>query len=138
VRILLFDWSERGHDEPYTVYGYRGKQVRDNIHSADLVRGFECVARVPRPGSVYNIGGGREVNCSMLEAIEFCERIAGRPLEWSCVDRNRMGDHIWWIGDLSAFRADYPEWSSRYGVEQMLEEIFDRSIGRWISMDCVS
>jgi CDP-paratose 2-epimerase len=123
---------------PYTVYGYKGKQVRDNIHSADLVRAFECVAREPRPGSVYNIGGGREINCSMLEAIELCESISGRPLEWRYVDRNRIGDHIWWIGDLTAFRADYPHWSPRYGIEEMLEEILDRNAERWTSLDRVS
>jgi CDP-paratose 2-epimerase len=116
---------------PYTVHGYKGKQVRDNIHSADLVRAFECVARAPRPGSVYNIGGGRASNCSMLEAIALCERITGRPLEWRYAERNRVGDHIWWIGDLTAFRSDYPEWSPRYGIEQILEEIFELNRDRW-------
>jgi CDP-paratose 2-epimerase len=116
---------------PYTVYGYKGKQVRDNIHSADLVSAFECVARAPRPGAVYNIGGGRESNCSVLEAIELCERITGRALEWRYVERNRVGDHIWWIGDLTAFRSDYPEWSVRYRVEQILEEIFELGRDRW-------
>jgi CDP-paratose 2-epimerase len=123
---------------PYTVYGYKGKQVRDNIHSADLVRAFECVAREPRPGAVYNIGGGREINCSMIEAIELCESISGCPLDWRYVDRNRIGDHLWWIGDLAAFRADYPHWSPRYGIEDMLEEILDRNAGRWTSMEQVS
>jgi CDP-paratose 2-epimerase len=117
--------------KPYTVYGYKGKQVRDNIHSADLVRAFDCVARAPRPGAVYNIGGGREINCSMLEAIDLCERITGRPLEWRYVERNRVGDHVWWIGDVSAFRSDYPEWSPSYGIEQILEEILELNRDRW-------
>ncbi len=116
----------------YRVYGYGGKQVRDNIHSADLVAAFEHVAAKPRPGAVYNIGGGRDVNCSVLEAIALCERIAGRELDWSYVEQNRIGDHMWWIGDISAFRADYPEWRLRYDVEAILEEILELNRDRWL------
>ncbi len=116
---------------PYRVFGYKGKQVRDNIHSADLVAAFEHVARAPRSGVVYNIGGGRGVNCSMLEAISLCERVADRPLTWSYVDRGRVGDHQWWIGDLSAFRADYPDWSLTYDVESILSEIYELNRDRW-------
>ena len=116
---------------PYSVYGYRGKQVRDNIHSADLVRAFEFAAADPRPGAVYNIGGGRDVNCSMLEAIALCEEITGRALDWSYVEQNRIGDHIWWIGDLAAFQSDYPGWKPRYGVREILEEIYDLNRDRW-------
>src|SRR5204862_2026560 len=79
--------------EPYTVFGYGGKQVRDNIHSADLVRAFAAFHAAPRAGAVYNIGGGRESNCSMLEAIELCEQIAGRELSWTLDDTARTGDH---------------------------------------------
>ncbi len=119
---------------PYTVYGYKGKQVRDNIHSADLISAFEAVAaKSPRPGSVYNIGGGRDVNCSMLEAVDRCQEIAGRPLDWSYSEHNRIGDHIWWISDLGAFRRDYPDWRLRYDIDTMLREIHDHNRERWLA-----
>jgi CDP-paratose 2-epimerase len=117
--------------DPYTVFGYGGKQVRDNIHSADLVRAFLEFHRAPRAGAVYNIGGGRESNCSMLEAIELCEQIAGRPLEWVLSDEARMGDHRWWISDLRPFQADYPGWSLEYDVTAMLREIYEANAEHW-------
>ena len=110
---------------PYTLFGYKGKQVRDNIHSADLIAAFECVARKPRPGSVFNIGGGRDSNCSVLEAIARAEQIAGRELSVNYVDQSRVGDHMWWISDLSAFKAAYPEWKLTYTIDSILQEIFD-------------
>ena len=116
---------------PYTVFGYGGKQVRDNIHSADLVACFEAFRRAPRAAAVYNIGGGRESNCSMLEAIEACERIAGRELDWELVNENRVGDHRWWISDLGEFRRDFPEWKLRYGIEDILREIHEQNVERW-------
>lgn len=116
---------------PYTVYGYKGKQVRDNIHSADLVRAFEAVARAPRPAAVYNIGGGRESNCSMLEAIQMCEEIAGRELVWTYSEQNRIGDHMWWISDLEAFTRDYPDWSLHFDVRGILEDIYGHNHERW-------
>ena len=116
---------------PYTVFGYGGKQVRDNIHSADLVACFEAFHRDPRPAAVYNIGGGRESNCSMLEAIVACERIAGRELRWELSAENRVGDHRWWISDLSEFRTDYPGWEFRYGIEDILREIHEHNVERW-------
>jgi CDP-paratose 2-epimerase len=116
---------------PYTVFGYGGKQVRDNIHSADLVGCFEAFHRNPRAAAVYNIGGGRESNCSMLEAIEACERIAGRELEWELSDENRIGDHRWWISDLGEFRRDYPDWELRNGIEEILRQIHDHNVERW-------
>jgi CDP-paratose 2-epimerase len=117
--------------EPYTVCGYGGKQVRDNIHSADLVAAFAAFHAAPRPAAVYNIGGGREANCSMLEAIALCERIAGRELDWRLDDRARIGDHRWWISDLGPFRADYPEWELRYGIEETLREIHEGNVEAW-------
>jgi CDP-paratose 2-epimerase len=117
--------------EPYTVFGYGGKQVRDNIHSADLVEAFVAFHRAPRIAAVYNIGGGRESNCSMLEAIASGERIAGRELQWELSDANRVGDHMWWISDLSEFRADYPEWRLDYDVETILREIYEANLERW-------
>jgi CDP-paratose 2-epimerase len=117
--------------EPYTVFGYRGKQVRDNIHSADLVGAFMEFHRSPRWAAVYNMGGGRQSNCSMLEAIELCERIAGRPLDFELSDQARMGDHRWWISDYSDFRRDYPGWEMRYGIEEILREIYERNVETW-------
>jgi CDP-paratose 2-epimerase len=118
---------------PYTVYGYKGKQVRDNIHSGDLVAAFESVSKRPRSGAVYNIGGGRACNCSMLAAIAMCERIADRELSHEYTDRNRVGDHLWWISDLSEFQADYPEWAPRYDIEAMLTEIFELNREHWLA-----
>jgi len=117
--------------ERYTVYGYGGKQVRDNMHSADLVRAFAAFHERPRVAAVYNIGGGRGSNCSMLEAIAICEQIAGRELDWSLEDAPRIGDHRWWISDLREFEADYPAWRLEYGIEDVLREIHDRNVERW-------
>ncbi len=117
--------------EPYVVQGYDGKQVRDNIHSADLVRAFQAFHDRPRAGAVYNIGGGRESNCSMREAIALCESIAGRELDWSLAPDARVGDHRWWISDLSAFRDDYRDWELAYGIEEILREIYEQNHDVW-------
>jgi CDP-paratose 2-epimerase len=117
--------------QPYTVFGHGGKQVRDNIHSADLVAAFEAFHRAPRSAAVYNLGGGRESNCSMLEAIEICERIAGLQLDWTLSEESRVGDHRWWISDISDFRRDYPEWRIERGIEDILQEIHDANAGHW-------
>jgi CDP-paratose 2-epimerase len=111
----------------YTVFGYAGKQVRDNIHAADLVAAFDAFHRAPRAAAVYNIGGGRESNCSMLEAIAECERITGRQMDWDLGEDNRIGDHRWWISDLAPFKSDYPDWSIRYDVPAILQEIHDQN-----------
>jgi CDP-paratose 2-epimerase len=119
--------------EPYTVFGYGGKQVRDNIHSADLVAAFEAFHRAPRVAAVYNIGGGRDSNCSMLEAIELCQEIAGRELDWHLDERNRVGDHRWWISDLEPFKRDYPEWAITRNVSDILREIHESNAERWVA-----
>ena len=119
--------------EPYTVFGYAGKQVRDNIHSADLVAAFAAFHSAPRPAAVYNIGGGRESNCSMLEAIVMCERIAGKALNWTVAAENRIGDHRWWISDLKPFRNDFPDWRLTYGVEGILGEIHEQNADFWLA-----
>ena len=117
--------------ESYTVFGYGGKQVRDNIHSADLVAAFAAFHRAPRSGAVYNMGGGRLSNCSMLEAIALCEEIAGAELNWTLDRRARMGDHRWWISDLTAFRDDFPTWTIENDVRAILEAIYERNLDRW-------
>jgi len=122
---------------PYTIYGYKAKQVRDNIHAADLVRAFEQVFRNPRSGEVYNIGGGRYSNCSMQEAIALCEQITENRFDWKYVDQNRRGDHIWWISDLSRFQSHYPGWKITYDVPQILNEIYELNVERWREL-CVS
>ena len=119
--------------DPYRVFGYGGKQVRDNIHSADLVAAFAAFHSAPKAAAVYNIGGGRQSNCSMLEAIELCQEIAGRELQWSLGEEPRIGDHRWWIGDLEPFRSDYPEWDLTRDVEGILREIHDRNAERWVA-----
>lgn len=108
---------------PYTIYGYGGKQVRDNIHSADLVSAAIAFHNAPRPAAVYNLGGGRHSNCSVLEAIEACERISGRELSWDLNSEARVGDHMWWISDLEEFRTDFPRWTLKYDLEGTLAEI---------------
>ncbi|MBI4538190.1 MAG: NAD-dependent epimerase/dehydratase family protein [Gemmatimonadetes bacterium] len=115
----------------YTVFGYKGKQVRDNIHSYDLVNAFFHFFRAPRPGEVYNIGGGRFSNCSMLEAIAECEDLAGRKLSWRYAESNRIGDHIWWISDVGKFRAHFAEWNLTYDLRGTLLEILERNGSRW-------
>jgi len=116
----------------YMIYGYKGKQVRDNIHSCDLVKAFYHFYQSPRVAEVYNIGGGRFSNCSMLEAIQACEKIADKKLNWNYVESNRIGDHIWWISDLTKFQNHYPGWDLTYGIEEILKEIFVQNTSRWI------
>jgi CDP-paratose 2-epimerase len=112
-------------DTPYVVFGYGGKQVRDNIHSFDLVSAFWHFFEAPRSAEVYNIGGGRFCNCSMLEAIDKCQHLTGREMRWSYNEANRAGDHIWWISDIRRFQAHFPGWSMRYDLDAILSEIFD-------------
>ncbi len=120
--------------EPYTVFGYEGKQVRDNIHSADLVAAFEAFHRAPRPGgAAYNIGGGRFSNCSMLEAIELCQRISGCELDWTLSEHNRIGDHRWWISDVRPFANDFPGWELTHDLESILRELHDENAERWLA-----
>ena len=109
----------------YRVFGYKAKQVRDNIHSFDLVSAFWAFFERPQAARVYNIGGGRHSNCSMLEAIRYGEELAGRKLDWTYVDENRAGDHMWWISDVRRFQQDYPEWQYRYDIHALLTDIHD-------------
>ncbi len=115
----------------YTVFGYNGKQVRDNIHSHDLIQAFDHFFRNPRSGEVYNIGGGRFSHCSMREAVDMCQEITGRELNHTYTDENRVGDHIWYVSDLAKFEDHYPEWQLTRNVEDILNEIFDANQERW-------
>ena len=107
----------------YSVFGYKGKQVRDNIHSRDVVRAIEEFAANPRPGEVYNMGGGRENSISMLEAIDRVGQMTGKKLDWHYVEESRKGDHICYISDLSKFRLHYPHWHITRSLDTILEEI---------------
>jgi CDP-paratose 2-epimerase len=118
-------------ETPYTIFGYKKKQVRDNIHSADLIRGFHEFFKKPRAGEVYNMGGGRHSNCSMLEAIALCQEITGKELPIKYVEQNRRGDHIWWISDISRFQNHYPGWKLQYDVPRILKEIYELNLDRW-------
>ena len=116
--------------ESYNVFGYKGKQVRDNIHSRDLVDAFYHFYKNPRPGEVYNIGGSRHCNCSMQEAIAMCEEIAGKRLQHAYIDEPRSGDHIWYVSDVRKFQSHYPGWRYDYDLRAILEEIYEAQVRR--------
>lgn len=118
--------------QPYQVFGYKGKQVRDNIHSFDLVNAFYHFYKNPRVAEVYNIGGSRFSNCSMLEAIQSCEAITEKKLPWTYAESNRIGDHIWWISDVQKFKNHYPGWELTHSVADILREIFTENVDRWV------
>lgn len=116
---------------PYQVLGYKGKQVRDNLHSSDLMGAFDQFYRAPKCGVVYNMGGGRKSNCSLAEAIELCQQISGETLEWSYREDSRVGDHIWYISDTRRFQRDYPGWRQRFDIPAILKDIYDKNADRW-------
>jgi CDP-paratose 2-epimerase len=116
---------------PYTIYGYKGKQVRDAIHSSDLIACFDAFHRAPRVAQVYNIGGGRFSNVSVLEAIDLVQEVTGEEMSYEYTDTNRVGDHIWWIGDNGRFAEHYPEWRQEYDVRTIAEELYERNRGHW-------
>ena len=109
----------------YTIFGYKGKQVRDNIHSYDLVNMFWHFYQNPKQGEVYNAGGGRFSNCSMQEAIKVCEEITGNKMNIGYSDTNRIGDHIWYISDVGKFKSHYADWEFKYGLHDTLYQIFN-------------
>jgi len=109
----------------YTIFGYKGKQVRDNIHSYDLINSFWHFFKNPKVGAVYNIGGSRYSNCSMIEAIEMVQELFGKKLNYTHSEEARVGDHIWGISDVRKFQNDYPEWKYEYNIKRILEEIVD-------------
>lgn len=116
----------------YTILGYKGKQVRDNIHSYDLVSACYQFYQAPRSGEVYNIGGGRVNNCSIIEAIKLCEEISKNKLDAEYLDENRSGDHIWYVSSLKKFKSHYPQWEQKYDLLEMLQEIHKENVSRWI------
>ena len=109
------------------MIGYKGKQVRDNIHSNDLVNCFWEVYKKPRYGEVYNIGGGRYSNCSVIEALDLVEDIAKIKIKRIKVKQNRVGDHIWYISDLSKFKKHYPNWKQKFNTRKIIEELIDKT-----------
>ena len=111
------------HQKPYTVHGYKGKQVRDNIHSKDLVSALWHFYQNPRPGEAYNMGGSRHSNISMLEAIRMIRELSGHQLQYSISDENRIGDHIWYVSDVRKFQQHYPDWKYEYDGEAIMKEI---------------
>jgi CDP-paratose 2-epimerase len=113
---------------PFNVYGYKGKQVRDQIHAFDVVRAFEAFICEPAAGAVYNLGGGRENSISMIEAIAAIESRAGRRLAHEYVDVNRSGDHICYISDLRCLTEDYPNWSITWPLDQILDELVESEL----------
>ncbi|HEX6500975.1 MAG TPA: NAD-dependent epimerase/dehydratase family protein [Micromonosporaceae bacterium] len=115
----------------YKIFGYKGKMVRDAIHSHDVVSAFEAFFRNPRSAAVYNLGGGRHSNCSHLEAFALAEKITGTPMVTEYHEANRIGDHQWWIGSNEAFQRDYPEWRQVYDVPMILTEIYEANVDRW-------
>ncbi|MDP6771981.1 MAG: NAD-dependent epimerase/dehydratase family protein, partial [Anaerolineales bacterium] len=116
----------------YTVYGYNGKQVRDNIHSNDLVDAFWHFFLAPRIGEIYNIGGGRYANCSMLEAISMAEQLTDRDFNWTYSNANRTGDHIWWISDISRFRQHYPKWKFTHDMKDIMSAVINGQAARLV------
>src|SRR6202166_3454355 len=114
----------------YSVFGYKGKQVRDNIHSHDVIRAVEEFAANPRPGEVYNMGGGRENSISMLEAISKIEKLAGRKLDWHYTEQARRGDHICYISNLRKFKNHYPNWQVTHKLDAILEELVAKEQAR--------
>jgi CDP-paratose 2-epimerase len=112
------------NDKPYTIFGYKGKQVRDNIHSWDLVNMFWHFHQNPKPGEVYNAGGGRSNSISIIEAISKINEIVGANWDkYILSDENRIGDHIWYISDLEKFKKDYPDWDIKYSIIDIIKQM---------------
>tara|TARA_Y100000389_G_scaffold204967_1_gene261373 strand:+ start:15986 stop:17065 length:1080 start_codon:yes stop_codon:yes gene_type:complete len=118
-------------NKTYTIFGHNGKQVRDNIHSIDLVKAFHEYHKNPTKGEVYNMGGGLESNCSMLEAINIGKNITGNKFQYSYSPKPRIGDHIWYVTDLTKFKKDYPDWKITYDINLIMTEMYEENLERW-------
>jgi CDP-paratose 2-epimerase len=121
-------------DGTYRVFGYKGKQVRDNIHSYDVIQAFEAFRRNPRPGEVYNLGGGRENSVSIMETFDLIEKLTGKPVNWTYVDQNRIGDHICYISDLRKLKQHFPEWQITRSITDLLKEIIAAEEARYATV----
>jgi CDP-paratose 2-epimerase len=111
------------HGQPYTIFGYKGKQVRDQLHSIDVVNAFETFARAPRPGEVYNLGGGRDNAASVLECIRLIEEVGGYKVKYSYRDENRIGDHICYMSDLRKLKSHYPSWTVSQSLATIVRQM---------------
>ena len=121
------------NEQKYSVFGYKGKQVRDNIHSIDVVRAFEEFIKKPLiGGKVYNLGGGRANSCSIVEAIQLIEKISNKKSKCKILKKNRIGDHIWWISDNSKFIKDYPNWKISIPLKISLEQMISFEFNNYI------
>ena len=117
------------NEKKYSVFGYKGKQVRDNIHSDDVVNAFDQFIKKPlKGGKVYNLGGGRENSCSILEAIKIIETISGKKSKYKILNKNRIGDHIWWISDNTKFKKDFPNWKIKINLKKSLEKMISHEL----------
>ncbi len=109
----------------YSLIGYKGKQVRDNLHSKDLVNCFWEFYKKPKKGEVYNMGGGRFSNCSIVEALNLVEDLAKINIKRKIIKQPRVGDHIWYISNLSKFKKHYPNWKQKYNTKKIIEELIE-------------
>ena len=111
----------------YTLIGYKGKQVRDNLHSFDLVNCFWEFYKKPKNGEVYNMGGGRYSNCSVLEALDIVEKLKNINIKKKIIKKNRVGDHIWYVSNTKKFKKDYPNWKQKYNTKKIIEELIENN-----------
>ena len=114
------------HQKKYNLIGYKGKQVRDNLHSYDLVNGFWEFYKKPKNGEVYNMGGGRYSNCSIIEALDYVEKISKISIRRKILKIPRVGDHIWYISDTTKFRKHYPKWKQKYNTKKIIDELINK------------
>lgn len=119
--------------KPYTIFGYKGKQVRDQIHSYDVIQAFEAFANDPRPGEVYNLGGGRENAASVLECIALIEELSGYSVQYTYQEQNRIGDHICYISDLRKLHSHFPDWRITRSLRSIIEEMVKAEIQRFLN-----
>jgi CDP-paratose 2-epimerase len=110
-------------NKPYEIIGYKGKQVRDNIHSYDLVNCFWEFYKKPKKGEVFNIGGGSYSNCSILEALKIIQELTNKKVKTITNNKNRVGDHIWYVSDINKFKKTYPKWNQKYNTKKIIEEL---------------
>jgi CDP-paratose 2-epimerase len=129
--FLAFLVSSIVDERHYTVFGYKGKQVRDNIHSRDVASAFYSFYREPRVGEVYNLGGSRTADLSVLEAIAKIEELSGKTASYELDPVNRVGDHIWYVSDMSKFRSHFPDWEYTYDGDAILQELVEYATAGW-------